>query len=129
MTTWIVWFSVVLSLACRYSASIEDSSDTSGDSTVETGDSNGEPTFSGDVHPMLWESCGGCHLPAFAVMALTGDPAEDYDIIMPYVDVVNPMASLLLTKATGVQHEKIWEVGGNEFETTIAWIENGAVNN
>ena len=89
-------------------------------------DTDADPaTWSGDVHPVLTTSCQRCHQDT-RPMALTGDPAVDYDTVLPYTDVADPAGSTLYEAATGLAHAEILPEGSEEAGALLSWMAAGA---
>ncbi len=82
-------------------------------------------TWSGGVHPLLVEACRGCHQGSVP-MALSGDPATDYDTVLPYTDTGDPEGSTLYEAATGLAHATVFPVGSAEAEVLRSWMAAGA---
>ena len=82
-------------------------------------------TWSGDVHPVLTASCQGCH-EGVMPMALTGDPATDYDTVLPYTDVEDPEGAALYQAATGLAHAAVLVEGSPEAGALRSWMAAGA---
>jgi len=103
----------------------ETDADADADTDADT-DADADPaTWSGDVHPVLTDSCMGCHQDAMP-MALTGDPAADYDTVVPYTDVADPSGSTLYEAATGIAHAAVLAEGSAEAGALLSWMAAGA---
>ena len=88
--------------------------------------------FSGRVHETLLASCRGCHAaggPAAATrFLLAGTPDADYAAARRFVDPAHAARSVLLTKATGVQHGggATLAPGSDPYRRILRWISVGA---
>ncbi|MBN1336785.1 MAG: hypothetical protein JXB39_12580 [Deltaproteobacteria bacterium] len=97
-----------------------------GDSGPAGADTGHRPaTWSADVHPILTTSCQGCHQGAMP-MALTGDPASDYDVVVPYTNVADPERSTLYEAATGLAHASVLAEGSEAAQAFVSWMAAGA---
>lgn len=90
------------------------------------------PSFRRTIHPALMQGCGGCHAaggPAGTTrLLLTGDAAADHRVVLGFVDVGAPRASVLLAKAAGQAHGggAPWPLEGGTATRAAAWILAGA---
>jgi hypothetical protein len=90
------------------------------------------PSFRRAIHPALVQTCRPCHVaggPAGATrLVLSDDPAADHASVLRLVDTRNPVASLLLVKASGQMHGggSPWPAGNPAAARALAWIAGGA---
>jgi hypothetical protein len=89
-------------------------------------------SFTPRPHAILQAECGSCHAEeAFAgasALSLSGDPARDHATVRALVDLDDPEASPLLSKARGDAHGGgvSLEPTSGEYLELLAWIEAGA---
>lgn len=91
------------------------------------------PSFRRAIHPLLMQTCKGCHAQGAAAAAtalvLSGDAALDYASVRRVLDLRAPAASAILAKASGQKLHAggaAWPVGGPAYSRMIAWIQAGA---
>ncbi len=100
--------------------------DTAGDADEPLG-------YAADIHPLLDSGCRRCHAPGQSA-ADTGFLIHSDDVMLSYasaleqVDLDDPGASRLLTKAAGSGHGggAIFDERSDEYGLLLAWIERGA---
>lgn len=91
----------------------------------------GALTFAAAVYPLL-TICMNCHVPGGAAsdtsLIFSGNAASDYPTVLQFVDTATPASSQLLSKVSGNGHGggTIYAVGTTEYETILAWIQQGA---
>ena len=96
-----------------------------------TGDGNGALSFATDVYPLL-TICMNCHVPGGAAsdtsLIFSGNAATDYNTVLSFVDTSAPASSRILSKVSGNGHGggTIYAAGSPEYETLLAWIQQGA---
>jgi hypothetical protein len=95
------------------------------------GDGKGGLSFAADVDPLL-SICMNCHVPGGAAsdtaLVFTGNAATDYTTILQFVDTSAAAGSRILAKVSGNGHGggTIYAAGSPEYETLLAWIQQGA---
>ena len=110
----------------------DDGAETSGGAS-ETGGLAAGPSFATDVLPILRAGCERCHSAdgsASATTFLLGlDDVEAYETTLDFVDLDDPAASRLLSKAAGSGHTGgvIFDDRATEYTTILDWIEHGAM--
>jgi hypothetical protein len=96
-----------------------------------TGDGQGALSFATGVYPLL-TVCMNCHVPGGAAsdtsLLFTGNVATDYTTVLQFVDTSAPGSSQILSKVSGNGHGggTIYAAGSAEYETLLAWIQQGA---
>ena len=96
-----------------------------------TADGQSAVSFATGVYPLL-SICMDCHVPggAAAVTSLlfTENATTDYATVLQFVDTTAPAGSRLLSKVSGNGHGggSIYAAGSSEYETLLAWIQQGA---
>ena len=96
-----------------------------------TGDGQGSLSFATDVYP-LFSVCKNCHAPGGAAsgtsLIFSGNAASDYPTVLQFVDTSAPASSRILSKLSGNGHGggTIYAAGSPEYETLLAWIQQGA---
>jgi hypothetical protein len=96
-----------------------------------TGDGHGALSFATDVYP-LFAICMNCHVPGGAAsgtaLVLNGNATADYPTVVKLVDTSAPAGSRILSKVSGNGHGggTIYAAGSPEYETLLAWIQQGA---
>jgi hypothetical protein len=96
------------------------------------GDGGAGASFAANVHPLLMDACASCHEAggeaADTSLLLTGQAAADYPAVMALVDIADPVASRLLTKASGRGHQggNIFAAGSSGYTVLLGWIQGGA---
>jgi hypothetical protein len=96
-----------------------------------TGDGQGALSFATGVYPLL-AICMNCHVPGGAAadtsLLFSGNAASDYATVLPFVDTSAPASSRILSKVSGNGHGggTIYAAGSPEYETLLAWIQQGA---
>jgi len=96
-----------------------------------TGDGHGALSFATDVYP-LFGICMNCHVPGGAAsgtaLVLSGNATADYPTVLKLVDTSAPAGSRILSKVSGNGHGggTIYAAGSPEYETLLAWIQQGA---
>jgi hypothetical protein len=91
------------------------------------------PVYAPDVHALLQSKCASCHAStAFAgntALSLTGDVPRDYANVRALVELAQPQASVLLTKAHGTDHAggPVFAAQSPEHAALLDWIEHGAL--
>jgi len=95
------------------------------------GDGQGALSFATAVYPLL-TVCMNCHVPGGAAsstsLIFTGSATADYTVVLSFVDTATPGSSRLLSKVSGNGHGggTIYAPGTPEYETILAWIQQGA---
>ena len=73
-----------------------------------------------------------CHVPGGAAsgtaLIFSGNAAADYTAVLKFVDTSAPAGSRILSKVSGNGHGggTIYASGSPEYETLLAWIQQGA---
>ncbi len=89
-------------------------------------------SFAEGVHELLLDACARCHSPsgdaASTALLLGGGPSEDYEVVLPLINLSDPAASRLLTKASGQGHGAgaIFVAASREYRLLEDWIREGA---
>lgn len=87
--------------------------------------------FSTQIDALL-APCKNCHVPGGAASAssliFTGNATTDYQTVLQLVNTAVPASSRILSKASGNGHGggTIYAVGTNQYDTILAWIQQGA---
>lgn len=122
---------LVVALGCADFSRGGPSADT-GESQDAGAPRDGGPLgFSADVYPLL-AVCKNCHVPGGAASATSlifaGNAAADYQTVLQFVNTGSPAASRLLSKLSGNGHGggTIYAMGTAQFDTILAWIQQGA---
>lgn len=95
-----------------------------------TGD-GGALSFATDIYPLL-TICKNCHVPGGQAsdtsLIFTGNSGTDYKTVLQFVDTAAPASSQLLSKVSGNGHGggTVYAVGTPQYETILAWIQQGA---
>ena len=95
------------------------------------GTPDGALSFAADVYP-LFTICMNCHVPGGAAsgtaLIFSGNAAADYTAVLKFVDTSAPAGSRILSKVSGNGHGggTIYASGSPEYETLLAWIQQGA---
>jgi len=114
-------------------AESDDGAATTSGGASESGAPDEGPSFATDVLPILRAGCERCHSADGSASATTfvlgPDDAEAYETALELVDLVEPGASRLLSKAAGVGHigGVIFDDRTTEYTTILDWIEHGAM--
>ena len=96
-----------------------------------TSDGQGGLSFATDVYPLL-TICMNCHVAGGAAsdtsLLFSGNAASDYTTVLQFVDTSAPAGSRILSKVSGNGHGggTIYAVGTTQYETILAWIQQGA---
>ena len=96
-----------------------------------TGDGQGALSFATGVYPLL-AVCMNCHVPGGAAsdtsLIFSGKAATDYTTVLQFVDTSAPGSSRILSKVSGNGHGggTIYAAGSPEYQTLLAWIQQGA---
>jgi len=91
------------------------------------------PTFATDVHPMLLSDCQVCHSSdgsaSDTAFLLSSNTNADYQTTTGFVDLSDPLASRLLSKARGGGHQPgaIYSESSDEHQLLLRWISDGAL--
>jgi hypothetical protein len=91
----------------------------------------GTLSFATNVYPLL-TICMNCHVPGGAAsdssLIFSGNAAADYTTVLQFVDTATPASSQILSKVSGNGHGggTIYAVGTTQYETILAWIQQGA---
>ena len=91
----------------------------------------GALTFAADIYPLLTIRMN-CHVPGGAAsdtsLIFSGNAASDYTTVLQFVDTAMPASSRILSKVSGNGHGggTIYAVGTTQYETILAWIQQGA---
>jgi hypothetical protein len=100
---------------------------------AETAD-DGALGYAGDVHPLLDAGCERCHAAGNSAsntkfLLVADDPTASYAVVLEFVDLEQPEQSRLLSKGAGVGHggAVIFDDSSSEYDTILAWIEQGAM--
>ncbi|MCA9649387.1 MAG: hypothetical protein KC501_05730 [Myxococcales bacterium] len=97
-----------------------------------SGDGPSALSFALDVYPLLEAGCERCHSPDGQANAtsfiLDGDVEAAYATTLELVDLDDPDGSRLLAKTAGLGHTGgvIFDDRSSQYETILAWIEQGA---
>lgn len=120
----------------EYSAPVDVNTTTTTTTTTPT-DTNTSTTtttvvvksFVNDVLPILNTNCKSCH-GSNGNFSITSS-ATPYAGVTPFVNMATPIASKLLTKASGVSHGggTVLSSSSAEYTTLRDWINEGATNN
>ncbi len=95
-----------------------------------TGD-GGALSFAADIYPLL-TICQNCHVPGGAAsstsLIFSGNAATDYTTVLQFVATATPASSRILSKLSGNGHGggTIYAAGTTQYETILAWIQQGA---
>jgi mono/diheme cytochrome c family protein len=95
-----------------------------------TGD-GGALSFAADIYPLL-TICQNCHVPGGAAsstsLIFSGNAATDYPTVLQFVATATPASSRILSKVSGNGHGggTIYAAGTTQYETILAWIQQGA---
>jgi hypothetical protein len=95
------------------------------------GDGQGTLSFATTVYPLL-TVCMNCHAPggqaSSTSLIFTGNAAADYTVVLQFIDTSTPGSSRLLSKVGGNGHGggTVYAAGTPEYETILAWIQQGA---
>ena|SRR5579863_2853585 len=106
-----------------------DAGETS-DAVATTGD-GGALSFASDIYPLL-TICRNCHVPGGAAsdtsLIFTGTASADYPTVLPFVNTAAPASSQILSKVSGNGHGggTIYPTGTSQYDTILAWIQQGA---
>lgn len=88
------------------------------------------PSYEVAIHPLLMDECAECHSPGGGAQEfLTGNPEDDYPLIVDLVNIDNPEASRLLRKGSGATEHgggPTLKVNSEEYATIVEWIAAGA---
>ena len=83
--------------------------------------------FTDHVVPLMRRDCALCHYHGEYLVQIRG-VEDDYGELMRYVRVEEPADSSLLTWAAGrKEHPVVWNSDDDEYATTLAWIQDGAL--
>lgn len=91
----------------------------------------GALSFASDVYPLL-AICLNCHVAGGAAAASSlifgGHAGTDYQTVLKFVQPAAPTGSRLLSKVSGNGHGggTIYAAGSTQYETILAWIQQGA---
>jgi hypothetical protein len=97
-----------------------------------SGDGGGGGAGFAAARAVLTARCASCHAPGQAAgqtaLLFTGDQAADYAAARMFVDLGQPAASRLLSKAAGQGHGggSILRPESPEYATLLAWTQGGA---
>jgi len=87
-------------------------------------------SFSFAVMPIL-ETCVSCHAGGTGGWKYDGGP-DAYNQAIQVVDIDDPESSLMLIKGSGGANHgggQLFSVNSDEYDTILAWIEDGAPDN
>jgi hypothetical protein len=88
-------------------------------------------SFAADIYPLL-ATCMNCHVPGGAAsstsLIFSGNAAADYTTVLQFVATATPASSRILSKVSGNGHGggTIYAAGTTQYETILAWIQQGA---
>jgi len=91
----------------------------------------GALTFATNIYPLL-TICMNCHVPGGAAsdtaLIFSGHAAADYTTVLQFVDTAAPASSRILSKVSGNGHGggTIYAAGTTQYQTILAWIQQGA---
>ena len=127
----LAWFLLAAAPGCADFSRGQPSVDTG--VTVDAGvpGDGGAVTFAAAIYPLL-TICMNCHVPGGAAsdssLIFSGNAATDYTTVQQFVDTATPASSQILSKVSGNGHGggTIYAVGTTQYETILAWIQQGA---
>ena len=129
---WLVPLSVLASApACADFSRGDPAADASASTDAGTSADGGPLSFAADIYPSL-TICMNCHVPGGAAssssLIFAGQAATDYQAVVKFVQTAAPASSRLLSKMSGGGHGggTIYAAGTTEYETILAWIQQGA---
>lgn len=106
--------------------------DDSGASDAGTGDPSDGLSYADGIDALLVSGCERCHAPGASAggtgFVLTTDVDANYLQALDFVNLEDPGASRLLSKAAGQGHGggTIYDSRSNEYDSILEWIEGGA---
>lgn len=144
-TLWCILCAALLALACggEPGGNGLPGNGGNGGNGNGNGQGNGEepevPSWSEEIHPILWTRCQDCHRPVGGAGVGAGgwtiyeDAPDSYDGVASRVDVNDPPSSLLLLRAVNEGFHPVnpprLSTEDGDYHTLLEWVAGGAPEN